>query len=262
MKLNLVPARTGIQWVKLGIRTFWRQPLALSGLFFLYITAVALLSMLQFVGAVLALALTPAATFGLMVATQEAVRGQFPMPGVLVSALRAGRERLRAILQLGAMYAAGALLVTLIVRLVVPAPVAAPQPGELPPGLLLTLLLHAPLAIAFWFAPALVHWHGVQPVKSLFFSVVAVMRNFWAFAVYALAWGAVILAAGFLVSMVALAIGNPAWAPVVMMPLALMVAAMFFTSIYFTFVDCFGDPDATAPTEVPAFSDKPDEPTP
>ena len=33
MKLNIVPARTGIQWVKLGIQTFFRQPLALSGLF-------------------------------------------------------------------------------------------------------------------------------------------------------------------------------------------------------------------------------------
>ena len=34
VKLNIVPARTGLQWVKLGIRTFLRQPLALAGLFF------------------------------------------------------------------------------------------------------------------------------------------------------------------------------------------------------------------------------------
>ena len=40
MKLNIVPARTGIQWVKLGIRTFVKQPLALAGLFFMYMTAV------------------------------------------------------------------------------------------------------------------------------------------------------------------------------------------------------------------------------
>ncbi len=29
MKLNIVPARTGLVWVKLGVSTFFRQPLAL-----------------------------------------------------------------------------------------------------------------------------------------------------------------------------------------------------------------------------------------
>jgi len=37
MKLNIVPARTGITWVKLGIQTFFKQPLALAGLFFLWL---------------------------------------------------------------------------------------------------------------------------------------------------------------------------------------------------------------------------------
>ena len=31
MKLNIVPARTGLLWVKLGVRTFVKQPLALAG---------------------------------------------------------------------------------------------------------------------------------------------------------------------------------------------------------------------------------------
>ena len=37
MKLQIVTARTGVAWVKEGIRTFWRQPLALSGLFFIFL---------------------------------------------------------------------------------------------------------------------------------------------------------------------------------------------------------------------------------
>ena len=36
MKLNVVPALTGVIWVRLGIKTFWRQPVALSGLFFMF----------------------------------------------------------------------------------------------------------------------------------------------------------------------------------------------------------------------------------
>ena len=36
MKLNIVPAKTGVLWVRQGIQTFWRQPIALSGLFFIF----------------------------------------------------------------------------------------------------------------------------------------------------------------------------------------------------------------------------------
>ena len=37
MKLNIVPARTGLTWVKLGISTFFKQPLAIVGLFFMLV---------------------------------------------------------------------------------------------------------------------------------------------------------------------------------------------------------------------------------
>ena len=50
-----------------------------------------------------------------------------------------------------------------------------------------------PLILLFWHAPALVHWHGVSPVKSLFFSAVACFRNFGALLVYGLAWLAVFI---------------------------------------------------------------------
>ncbi len=39
-----------------------------------------------------------------------------------------------------------------------------------------------------WFAPALVHWHAMSPAKALFFSFFACLRNWRAFAVYALGW--------------------------------------------------------------------------
>ena len=46
MKLQIVTARTGVAWVKEGIRTFWRQPLALSGLFFVFLGLISLTSLL------------------------------------------------------------------------------------------------------------------------------------------------------------------------------------------------------------------------
>ena len=88
MRLQNVPPRRGLQWALMGMRTFWRQPLAMSGLFFLFMALVSLVSMLPVLGGALALVLMPAFTAGLMAATQTASEGQFPMPATLWSALR------------------------------------------------------------------------------------------------------------------------------------------------------------------------------
>ncbi len=252
MKLNLVPAPTGLAWVRQGVSTFFRQPLALSGLFFMYLAAATLLSALPVVGTFLALALVPALTLGLMAATQEATRGKFPMPTLLLSAFRAGRERLRGMLVLGAFYVAACLLVTLAADVVAPPPAGT---GELTPELLqsdafrshylATMALYLPVSMLFWHAPALVHWHGVSPAKSLFFSITACWRNKAAMVVYGLGWLAIFLAAGLVVTLFASLIGSPQVVGIAMFPTALFMASMFFASIYFSFRDSFIADEAT-----------------
>jgi hypothetical protein len=70
MKLNLVQARQGTHWVKLGIQTFFRQPLALAGLFFMFLAIVSLVNLLPVIGNIVAMTLLPGATLGLMAASQ------------------------------------------------------------------------------------------------------------------------------------------------------------------------------------------------
>jgi len=237
MKLNVVPPRTGIQWVKLGIRTFFKQPLALAGLFFMYMAAVIVVSQVPYLGVVIGGMLVPAATLGLMAATAEATRGRFPMPSVLLSAFRAGRQRVRAMLVLGAVYTVASMGASALGSLVAGGPPAGA--GELDTSTLVVLALHVPLFLLFWHAPALVHWHGVSPGKSLFFSAVACLRNFGALFVYGFLWLGVFLAAGTVLGAVGLLLGGANMARAVMMPTALLMAAMFSTSIYFTFRDSF-----------------------
>ena len=242
MKLNIVPARTGIQWVKLGIQTFLKQPLALAGLFFLYMAAVIVVAQIPIVGDFIGGMLVPAATLGLMAATSEAVKGKFPMPTVLISAFRAGRQRVRAMLVLGLIYTASSMLISKLANLIVGDGAGTATAGtvnEINNAMLLALALHTPLFLMFWHAPALVHWHGVSPGKSLFFSFVACLRNFGAYLVYGLAWLAVILGAGSVFGLIGGLIGGAAMARMVMMPTALLMAAMCSTSIYFTFRDSF-----------------------
>jgi len=261
MQLNLVPAKTGILWVKQGIRTFFKQPLALSGLFFMFMALMTIASQVPYIGFVFAMTLLPAATLGLMAATREATQGRFPMPLILLTGLRSGKPQARAMMVLGALYAVSFLVAMGLSYLVDGGDFARVYLGGATPtrevmmepafqwAMWVFIGLHLPLSLMFWHAPALVHWHGMSPVKSLFFSIVACFRNFWAFAVFGLVWLGVLVMIVVSVMTVGGLLGNPSLAGDVLFPVMLIMATMFFTSLYFTFCDTFGPPPDAAPTE-------------
>lgn len=259
MKLHIVPARTGWLWVRLGLRTFWQQPLALSGLFFLFITVMSLASLLPWLGNALALGLLPAATLGLMAATREASLGKFPMPAVLLSAWRAGQQQRRAMMVLGGLYALGFLLVLGIsalfdggsfARLYLVGGTLTRELVESPAfqtASWVAMALYLPLSLLFWHAPALVHWHGVPTVKSLFFSLVACLRNIAAMVVFLLGWMLIFCGVGLALMLLSLLLGQPGLLVNVMYPASMVLAAMFFSSIYFSFRDSFITDEAQTP---------------
>ncbi len=209
--------------------------------------------MIPIVGNVLALALLPVATLGLMAATRETIKGNFPMPIVLISGFLAGRTSMRSMLILGALYAIGFVLILGASALfdggkfatlyLVGGSLNAEtlQDGSFEAAGLLALSLYLPLSLLFWHAPALVLWHGLSPSKSLFFSFVACLRNFWAMAVYAAAWFLVFIVVGTTIALLASLTGSEELVAAILFPTAMLMASMFFTSIYVTFVDCFGE---------------------
>jgi hypothetical protein len=104
-------------------------------------------------------------------------------------------------------------------------------------------ILYVPLSMLFWHAPALVHWHGVPPLKSMFFSAVACWRNLGAFALYLLAWAGVFVVGATVILVISSALGDNDLSGAVLLPGALLMAAMFFTSVYFSVKDCFELPE-------------------
>lgn len=265
MKLHIVPASTGITWVKSGIAVFRRQPMAMAALFFMTMAAMSLASVVPLIGPALALALLPSATLAMMVASAEAMQGRFPTPAVLLVAFRTGRQRLNHMLVLGALYAGGFLAVMGISALVDGGVFAQVYLGgetmtqeiaeneDFQHAMWVAMALYLPLSLLFWHAPGLVHWHGVPPVKSLFFSIVACVRNFGAFVVFGLGWLAVFALGGVLMSLVSavlavLGLFSTGAMGGLMVGLAMVMAAMFFSSIVFTFRDCFAAPDTASPT--------------
>lgn len=260
MKLNIIPARMGFQWVKLGVKTFFKQPLALAGLFFMFMAAMSVLSMVPLIGNIAALALLPAATLGLMAATKEATKGKFPMPSILITAFRANQHQIKAMVVLGAVYALGFIAVMGVSALFDGGKFAelyliggaltreTVMTADFQSAMWASMVLYLPLSMLFWHAPALVHWHQLPPLKSVFFSFMACARNFGAYLVFGLSWMGMFMGIGIVVTTLATLIGGPAAAGSAMFPAALLMAAMFFTSIYFTFESTF---EAPASTETP-----------
>lgn len=261
MQLNMVPPRAGLTWVRQGIRTFWRQPLAMSGLFFLFMAVVSLVSVIPMIGGALALVLLPALTLGMMAATQVAEDQGFPLPKVLFAALKSGPHR-KSILQLGAWYALGFMVIMGVSALVDGGTFArvyltganmSPEvvnSASFQAALWISMVLYIPLAMMFWHAPALVHWQGVPPVKSLFFSFMACVRNLRAFMVYVALWFGFFVGVAALSMLVASLLGDPSLLMAILLPAGLMVAAMFFTSMVYSVRDCFQiAPSTPAPSE-------------
>ncbi|MDD2925229.1 BPSS1780 family membrane protein [Rhodoferax sp.] len=259
MKLQLVPARTGALWVRLGMQTFFKQPLALAGLFFMFMALMSVATMIPLVGLPMAMAALPAMTLGLMAGTREASQGKFPMPLILLSALRAGPVKRRAMLVLGGMYAAGFLCAMGVSYLVDgggfarmylggQAPTAELlNSGDFQAAMWTFIGLHLPLSLLFWHAPALVYWQDLPPLKSMFFSIVACLRNFWALTVFAALWMGLMVGVVLLLSTLSALLNSPDLAGTLLFPALLLVATMFFTSLYFTYRDSFEMPPEAAP---------------
>ena len=251
MKLNVVPAKTGSLWVRQGIRIFWKQPLALSGLFFMFMASMSIMSIVPVVGGFLALVLLPAASLGFMAATREVELAKFPMPYILAAGFRTGPEGKRNMLVLGVLYACGFIGVMGLSALVDGGDFAklylvggslevdTLMKPEFQNAMWLSLLLYMPLSMVFWHAPALTHWHAVPVVKSLFFSTVACLSNWRAFLVFGAVWSAIFLGTTLGITLIAGLIGDNDFAAMALLPAMLMLAAMFFCSTYYSFIDCF-----------------------
>jgi hypothetical protein len=268
MRLQTVPARQGATWVRQGFRAFGKRPIAFAALFtsvLLAFVAVKLMPLLMFV----VLPLMPLVSLGFMIATRTVLEGGFPTPRVFIEPLRAERSRVVAMVQLGFVYAIATFLIMWLGDLVdsgdpealidVPAagasaPDAAAEALAASPGPLIGLLLRfglaGLLAVPFWHAPALVFWDGHGCAKALFSSTIACWRNRGAFAIYSVVWLGVVMALSLVCGLLLAIVGQPDLLMSASVPMSLIIATIYYASLYFTFADCFVPNDA-APLPTP-----------
>ncbi len=201
MQVTRAPAHLGWSWVSTGFRMLSRRPLALTGLSMLMLFTLFLASILPIIGGILPMILSPLLSVGYMHAVRMSESGQAPTPWMLYEALRRNRAAsLRPLILLGIIQSTLTLVALLLTGLLddgalfkaATGSMAADDPAINPSKLLVAggtfALLYTPVQMALWFAPIFVAWHGLPPLRSMFYSLVAVWRNKGAFTVYALGW--------------------------------------------------------------------------
>jgi hypothetical protein len=279
MKLILkhVQPRQGVRWVQQSLKVFTRQPLGLAGLFGAFLFFALIMMLIPVLGGVLVLAAVPLLGLVMMMGTAAAVRGQRALPGLYLAPFRTDAARRSRLLTLCAAYGLLSLLVLLIadfidngklnelqelmargrddnntreqLRLLLADP-------QLLGGLYARLGLTVVLSIPFWHAPALVWWGQQGAAQALFSSTLAIWRTKGAFAAYVATWVLLLAGAGLTLGVVLQALGLSGLMGALAMPLGLTLSVVFYTSLYFMFVQTFGAGDSS---ESRTDEDAPDE---
>ena len=271
LRLQTLPPRQGLRWVRQGFTLWTRRPLAFVGLFMVFLFGILLLmALVPVVGGPLGMALLPMLSLGFMVASRSALAGGPVHALQLVEGLRhPDRHQRKAQWLLCGAYALASMVVITLADWVdgglfeamqreiannggsgksSPALDAILADPRLAQGLLLRVGLTGLLSVPFWHAPALVHWGGQGALQALFSSTVALWRTRGAFTVYLLGWAAALLTGVALMLLLASLFDARQVLGVLALPIGLVFSAAGYVSLWFSFSDTFGVPDDTIKT--------------
>lgn len=235
----MVPAANGAAWLRDGWRLFRRQPLALSAMVVIYLMMLFLPALLPFVGIAISGVLAPFATVGLMSACREVALGRAPNPSLFAQPFQENNPNRIRLLRLGLINAALVVTLATLFALVgddghVPAPQGPPTLADVPwDMLLLQLLAYTPVLVLMWFAPLLAAWHGLDPAKAMFGSVIACTRNVGAMFVYGLVAAVASFAASLaVVGLLSMLISSRELLSLVLAPFGLVMMTIVQASFY------------------------------
>lgn len=257
MQARQLPARHGVAWLLAGLQLFRRSPPLLTALTFAYLFVVLFLNLLPLIGPFLLPLLLP--TLNTIVAngvrSLEQVRPANKI--TLLQGLSANRV---ALLRLGGLHVLGSVAILAVSVLIEGGPQSLGKLEDAEPAAMLAMLgrlliLAAPVLMAFWFAPLLVAWDGVPALKSVFFSFVAGIRNWRAFATYALAVAVVGIVIPGLILILAGSISGTLLnilSVALRMVLVFVLAPVLMASVYLSYRDVFQAVTQPAGAQPPA----------
>lgn len=260
--MERVPAIAGWHWIKQGFALFRRQPAEMSSLFVLCVCLKLLVSMLPVLGLILWFVLIPVFSMAFMVACDEIEQGNRVHPRMLFAGFRS--PALKRLLALGGCYFAAAVLAVVVTNIFdggyllqtfvdqvknASAPDAkTPDDARVATSMLVLMGTYLLATLPLWFASPLIAWQNMSVGKAIFFSFFSVIHAIKAFALHALCWFFISMAADFGVSAIlqVLQVANAGIGVFILMPIFLLLTVVMYCSYYASYVQIFGAP--TRPT--------------
>lgn len=240
MEVRRVSAGNGWAWMVEGFALFKKSPVIWIALFIIYLLIGMMLSVVKMVGPIVLNLLAPVFLAGFMLGCRALDNDE----ELEINHLFAGfKQNTAQLITVGGIYLAGIIVIVGIMfsgssgtalsaifsgQVMDPQQAAATLGDGFIFGALIGLALMVPLIMAYWFAPALVVFHGMPALEAMKLSFQACLRNMLPLFVYSL-----ISAALLVVAIIPLGLG-----------LLVMIPTMT-ASLYVSYKDIF------AITEVP-----------
>jgi hypothetical protein len=249
MQARIVETRRGALWLADGWRLFRAAPLGWLALVFAYWIIMTLASVVPIIGVAAASVMVPAFSVGFMAAARAASRRGPVELGLLFEGFRHHRN---SQLILGVIYFACLGLLLAATMLVDEGALAnwmltgkrpdeeTLQSEDFLGALLVAAVLYAPVLMMFWFAPPLAAWHGIAPIKALFFSFFACLLNWRPFLAYGAVSALFALALPLLLLFILMLASFKIAAMSLVFPLLLVLLPTLFASFYASYRDIFG----------------------
>jgi uncharacterized membrane protein len=201
-----VSAGRGASWLGEGWRLFKESPLIWIVNVILFIVLTVAVQVVPIAGGIVGALLAPVLGAGLMMGAHALHHGEPLEVGHLFAGFR---QNTGALVLVGVLYLVGVIAIVIVTMLLMGASFVGLMAGGeqiLGPGLIVAVLvgvaLAIPLAMAYWFAPALVALNGLGAIEAMKMSFAGCLKNILPFLVYGLV---VLLAA--IVATIPLALG-------------------------------------------------------
>lgn len=259
MQARKLTAAQGWRWLAEGYAIYRKAPSRLGMVVMGYWMCVLLLNAIPVVGAILTSILIPALSLGVMDACRKIEQGQQVEPITLFSAFTAPLKANRATLfLLGGSYLFCTFVVLSISVLVDSGQLLSLMTGQIavteetlaapsiPFAALTVLILLLPVLMAYWYAPILSGWYGLPITKSLFFSLIACIRNssaFLAFGVSFVLYGALLPVTILSALSTLLPQASGLLSALVLVPMVMVFAPTVMASFYVSYRDVFAVSD-------------------
>jgi len=249
--MSQLTASTGWSWLKQGAAMFRKQPAGLTTLLFADILISVLISVIPFLGAMLAIVLVPCFSMAFMQACLLIDQEKPVTPDVLLTGFRP--PAVKTLLKVGLVYLAVFFVLAMVMRFAVDPDILKQAEGAGDPasmrvtggdmlGLLLLFLLQAVAVLTLSFTAPLTYWQNMATGKAVFYSFFAVMRAGRAFCTLLLSWFAILFG---ICIVVAILLGASGAAKIVIMWLFFLFFLLLQCALYAAYRHIFGTPAAT-----------------